>query len=125
MTQATTNSPETRGKGIAGLVFRSRRKLATMAALALAALIGYHVMFGQNGVNAYEAKRREAKILDVQLEVARQQNARMKAHVERLQGDPDAIEHEAREHLHYARPGEVIYTVPPAPAARAADTPAP
>lgn len=120
MTQATNNPPETRGKGIAALAFRSRRKIATTAALALAALIGYHVMFGQNGVNAYEAKRREAKILDAQLEIARQQNARMKSHVDRLQNDPDAIEHEAREHLHYARPGEVIYTVPPAAAADAA-----
>lgn len=123
MTQATTNPPETRGQGIAALAFRSRRKIATTAALALAALIGYHVMFGQNGVNAYEAKRREAKILDAQLEIARQQNARTKSHVDRLQNDPDAIEHEAREHLHYARPGEVIYTVPPAPASALADAP--
>jgi cell division protein FtsB len=29
--------------------------------------------------------------------------------------DPDAIEHEAREKLHYARPGEVIYTLPEPP----------
>jgi cell division protein FtsB len=27
---------------------------------------------------------------------------------------PDAIEHEAREKLHYAKPGEVIYTLPAA-----------
>jgi cell division protein FtsB len=116
MTQLTKNPPEERGRGIVALAFRSRRKIATAAALALAALIGYHVMFGQNGITAYEAKRKEAKMLDEQLEVSRQQNARLKAHVERLKSDPDAIEHEAREQLHYARPGEVIYTVP-APAA--------
>ncbi len=118
MTQLTNNSPEERGKGIAALVFRSRRKIATTAALALAASIGYHVMFGQNGLAAYEAKRREARALDEQLQVARQQNARLKAHVDRLQNDPAAIEHEAREQLHYARPGEVIYTVPAAPGAK-------
>jgi cell division protein FtsB len=28
-----------------------------------------------------------------------------------LKSDPDAIEYEAREKLHYARPGEVIYTL--------------
>ena len=116
MTQLTNNPPEERGKGIAALAFRSRRKIATAAALGLAALIGYHVMFGQTGITAYEAKRKEAKMLDEQLEVSRQQNARLKAHVERLKSDPDAIQHEAREQLHYARPGEVIYTVP-APAA--------
>jgi cell division protein FtsB len=118
MTQSTNNSPEERGKGIAGFVFRSRRKIATTAALALAASIGYHVMFGQNGITAYEAKRREARMLDEQLQVAREQNARLKAHVERLQNDPAAIEHEAREQLHYAKPGEVIYTVPAAPGAK-------
>ena len=116
MTQLTNSSAEERGPGFLAFLFRSRRKLATAAALALAAMIGYHVMFGQNGVTAYEAKRKEAKMLDAQLEVARQQNARMKAHVERLRDDPAAIEHEAREQLHYARPGEVIYTVPAAPA---------
>jgi len=39
----------------------------------------------------------------------------LEAAVERLKKDPDAIEHEAREKLHYARPGEVIYTLPPDP----------
>jgi cell division protein FtsB len=38
--------------------------------------------------------------------------------VDRLQSDPNAIEHQAREELHYTRPGEVIYTLPDAPAAK-------
>jgi cell division protein FtsB len=29
-----------------------------------------------------------------------------------LQADPKAIEKEAREQLHYARPGEVVYVEP-------------
>jgi cell division protein FtsB len=29
-----------------------------------------------------------------------------------LKSDPNAIEHQAREELHYTRPGEVIYTLP-------------
>ena len=41
-----------------------------------------------------------------------QENARLKDHIEKLRSDPDAIEHEAREKLHYAKPGEVIYTLP-------------
>jgi len=32
--------------------------------------------------------------------------------VERLKSDPDAIEHEAREKLHYAKPNEVIVAMP-------------
>ena len=47
---------------------------------------------------------------------ADQENARLRVRVEKLKSDPDAIEREAREKLHYARPGEVIYTLPPDPA---------
>jgi cell division protein FtsB len=39
----------------------------------------------------------------------------LRARIERLKSDPDAIEHEAREKLHYAKPGEVIYTLPAEP----------
>jgi cell division protein FtsB len=44
------------------------------------------------------------------------ENERLKGHVNRLESDPDAIEQQAREELHYTRPGEVIYTLPSAPA---------
>jgi cell division protein FtsB len=30
----------------------------------------------------------------------------------RLESDPNAIEHQEREELHYTRPGEVIYALP-------------
>jgi cell division protein FtsB len=33
--------------------------------------------------------------------------------VDLLKSDPDAIEHEARERLHYAKPNEVIVALPP------------
>ena len=36
----------------------------------------------------------------------------MRQHIDHLNSDPDAIEREAREKLHYAKPGEVIYTLP-------------
>jgi cell division protein FtsB len=39
-----------------------------------------------------------------------QENARLDQHVKALKTDPDAIEREARDRLHYARPGEVIWT---------------
>jgi cell division protein FtsB len=45
------------------------------------------------------------------------ENDRLHGHVDRLQNDPGAIEHEAREELHYTRAGEVIYTLPNAPSA--------
>ena len=93
-------------------VYNGRRKVATGAAGFLALTVGYHVVFGQNGLTAYQAKRRDARDLQVQVEDLKRDNERLKAHVDRLTNDPDAIEHEAREELHYTRPGEVIYTMP-------------
>jgi cell division protein FtsB len=94
----------------------SWRKVATVAAAVLAVGLGYHVMFGQNGLTAYEQKRVEARTLEQQLKSLERENGQLKGHVDRLQSDPNAIEHQAREELHYTRPGEVIYTLPDFPA---------
>ena len=96
-------------------VYGLRRKVATAAAAALAVALGYHVVFGQNGLIAYKQKREETRTLDGQLESLRRENEQLRDHTDRLQGNPDAIEHQAREELHYARPGEVIYTLPTRP----------
>ncbi|MEO6803483.1 MAG: septum formation initiator family protein [Granulicella sp.] len=83
--------------------------------MLLAIGLGYHVIFGHNGLTAYEQKRQNAVMLDKELGTLGHENDLLKSHVERLQNDPSAIEHQAREELHYARPGEVIYTLPVAP----------
>jgi len=103
----------------AGFAYRMRRRIATAAAIALAVFLGYHVIFGQNGITAYEQKRLEDKDLQKQIQQLQDENSRMKDHVDHLQNDPDAIEHEARARLHYTRPGEVIYTLNDKPAADA------
>jgi len=74
--------------------------------------MGYHVIFGQNGLTVYQQKRQDARTLDGQLHNLQRENELLKGHVDRLQNDPNAIEHQAREELHYTRPGEVIYTMP-------------
>jgi len=95
-----------------------RRRIATAAAVLLAVFLGYHVIFGQNGVTAYQQKRLEDKDLQKQIQQLQEENARMKDHVDHLQNDPDAIEHEARARLHSTRAGEVIYTLNDKPADR-------
>ena len=95
------------------------RKVATGAAALLALAMGYHVIFGQNGLTAYQQKRQDAQSLDRQLHSLQKENEQLKGHVERLKSDPSAIEHQAREELHYTRPGEVIYTIPASPGASA------
>lgn len=89
-----------------------RRKVATVAAAALALGVGYHVVFGANGLTVYEQKRQETHQLNRQMQDLQLENDRLKGHVDRLQSDPNAIEHQAREELHYTRPGEVIYALP-------------
>ena len=88
------------------------RKVATCAAALLALGLGYHVIFGQNGLTAYQQKRLDAQSLGRQLNSLERENEALKGHVDRLQHDPNSIEHQAREELHYTRPGEVIYTLP-------------
>jgi len=98
------------------------RKIATGAAALLALSMGYHVIFGQNGLTAYQQKRQDAQSLDRQLRSLQKENDQLKGHVDRLKSDPNAIEHQAREELHYTRPGEVIYTLPSAPSPSGAAT---
>jgi cell division protein FtsB len=110
----------------ASFAYRMRRRIATAAAVALAVFLGYHVIFGHDGVTAYQQKRVEDKELQKQIQQLQDENGRMKDHVDHLQNDPDAIEHEARERLHYTRPGEVIYTLNDKPADKtAAPSPSP
>lgn len=116
MAAAETKYAGTSRSGIAarllGLASGNWRKAITVAAAFLAIAVGYHVVFGQNGLTVYEQKRHDTKSLETQLKTLQHENELLKGHVERLQSDPGAIEHQAREELHYTRPGEVIYTLP-------------
>lgn len=90
----------------------ARHKLATAGVGALLLVMGYHVLFGVNGVVAYQQKRKESRELQQQIESLEQQNDSLQQQIKALKYNPQAIEKEAREHLRYARPGEVIYTLP-------------
>lgn len=95
-------------------VYLWRRRAATFATGTLALVMAYGVVFGHNGVTAFMHKRAEARELQQQMQQLQKENERLTEHIDRLQSDPDAIEHEAREELHYTRAGEVIYTLPDA-----------
>ncbi len=96
-----------------------------MAAGLLALGMGYGVVFGHNGLTAFAKKREETRTLQQQTQQLQTENERLRGHVERLQNDPSAIEHQAREELHYTRAGEVIYTLPAAPASAPKPLPPP
>jgi len=90
----------------------NRRRIGTVSAVAFALLLAWHAVNGRNGLTSWQQKREDNKALAQEIEQLTQENARLSQHVDRLKSDPGAIEHEARERLHYARPNEMIYALP-------------
>ena len=95
------------------------RPMGTVVAIGLALLLTWHVINGNHGLSIWQQKRAEDRELQKEIRDIQRENAQLRQQIERLKSDPGAIEHEAREKLHYAKPGEVIYTLPaqPQPAA--------
>ena len=90
---------------------------------AFVSLLAFHVIFGPNGMIVYQQKRSEFKTLDSEINSLQAENDRLNQRIKALKTDPKTIEKEAREQLRYAKPGEVIYSLPaekpPVPAATA------
>jgi len=103
------------GVRAADWVQRIWRPFGTAIAVILALLVTWHVIHGKHGLSVWQHERSEDKQLRQQIQQLQQENAAMKDRIQHLKNDPDAIEREAREKLHYAKPGEVIYTLPAAP----------
>jgi cell division protein FtsB len=96
-------------------VFSWRRKLGTAIAGVLAVWILFHVLLGANGMVAYGKKRAESKTLEQDVNKLQKENEALQKEVDALKTDPAAIEREAREQLHYTKPGEVVYVAPAPP----------
>jgi cell division protein FtsB len=101
-------------------LLRAWRPAGTVVMVGLALLLTWHVINGKHGLSVWQQKRIEDRQLQQEIQDLQQENAHLREHIERLKSDPDAIEHEAREKLHYAKPGEVIYTLPAQPQTPAA-----
>ena len=96
-------------------ILRAWRPAGTALAVVLALMLGWHVVNGKHGLSVWQQMRAEDRQLQREIKDLQQENAQLRTRIEHLKSDPDAIEHEAREKLHYAKPGEVIYTLPPQP----------
>jgi cell division protein FtsB len=92
---------------------RAWRPAATVLAVLLALALTGHVVNGPHGLQVWRQKRAQDLQLRKDIQQLDDENARLRQRIEHLKSDPEAIEHEAREKLHYAKPGEVIYTLPP------------
>ncbi len=111
--------PPSVSQRVVGSIARVWRPAGSVLAVVLALLLTWHVINGKHGLSVWQQKRVEDRQLRKEIDSLEQENARLRQRVEKLKTDPHAIEREAREKLHYAKPGEVIYTLPapsPAPA---------
>lgn len=95
------------------VIFTLRRRIATGGILVLTAWLFLHIVFGANGMVVYKQKRAEIDDLQKQVNSLQQENQSYSEQIKSLKTDPKAIEKEAREALHYTRPGEVVYVAPP------------
>jgi cell division protein FtsB len=91
------------------------RRLGTSAAILLIVAVLLHAMFGANGMVVYRQKRGEMQSLQSEVERLQKDNDLRVDQIKSLKSDPAAIEKEAREQLHYTRPGEMVYVAPEVP----------
>ena len=108
-------SPRPLSARAADVAARVWRPAGSVLAVGLALLLGWHVVNGKHGLSVWQQKRVEDRQLRKEIDSLQQENARLRERVQKLRSDPHAIEREAREKLHYAKPGEIIYSLPPDP----------
>lgn len=102
--------------------YGNRRRLGTVVVSGLAVWLFLHVTFGANGMMVYQQKRNELREMRSDVDALEKQNQQYLQQINSLKTDPKAIEREAREQLHYAKPGEVVYVSPVAPPVSQAPT---
>src|SRR5947209_18387588 len=93
---------------IGELFQRNRRRVATVAVAVMTCFVAYHAVWGANGWVVYQRKRIEFRELQHRVQAMQEENQRLARENKGLKSDPESIEREAREQLHYTKPGEVV-----------------
>jgi cell division protein FtsB len=91
---------------------RHRRRMATFGVALVACWSAYVAVWGANGMVMYRHKRTEYHVLQQKIKAMQEENERLARENRALRSEPSAIEKEAREQLHYTKPGEVVYVRP-------------
>jgi cell division protein FtsB len=91
--------------------------------LALLAL-GIHDVFGAHGYLAMRRSEKQIEQLRGEIDRLNRENQDLSQNVSALKSDPRAIEKIAREEMGLARPGEMIFKMPAAPADGKSNPPA-
>jgi cell division protein FtsB len=90
-----------------------RNAIFVMALLSLALLV--HEIFGRNGYMTLRREKKEYTRLQQQIQTLAEQNQHLEQKIDALKNNPDAVEKQARDQLHLAKPGELIYMLPARP----------
>lgn len=93
--------------------FFRRHGVALLAAGVLLLLV--HDVFGDRGFLAMRRSQKEIEQLEQEISRLNEENQRITGEIEALKTDPAAIERIARDEMGLARPGELVFTLPPKP----------
>ena len=101
--------------GLKRLDWRSEnfQRSVVLGGVLLTFALMVHGVFGANGLLTLRQKQREYQSLRLQIQQLQQDNQRLQQQVQGLRSNPETIGRYAREELHMARPGEVIYMLSP------------
>jgi cell division protein FtsB len=80
--------------------------------LLVSVVLIVHEIFGANGYLVLRQQQKERQDLQQKLEQLQRENDQLEKQIKALKSDPAAIERLAREQMHLAKPGEMIYTLP-------------
>jgi cell division protein FtsB len=87
-----------------------RNAIFVMALLSLIMLM--HEIFGRNGYMTLRRQKKEYSGLQKQIQAISNQNQQLEQKIKALKNNPEAVEKQARDQLHLAKPGELIYMLP-------------
>lgn len=87
-----------------------RNAIFVMALLSLVMLM--HEIFGRNGYMTLRSEKKQFIGLQKQIQTTSEENKKLEQKIQALKNNPEAVEKQARDQLHLARPGEIIYMLP-------------
>ncbi|HKT10944.1 MAG TPA: septum formation initiator family protein [Terriglobia bacterium] len=87
-----------------------RNAIFVMALLSLVMLM--HEIFGRNGYMTLRSEKKQFTGLQKQIQTTSEENKKIEQKIQALKSNPEAVEKQARDQLHLARPGEIIYMLP-------------
>lgn len=93
--------------------FLRRRGSVVMGFVLFALLV--HDVFGDHGFLAMRRAQKEVAQLQQEIQQLNEENSRLSEQVKALKTDPRIIERIAREEMGLAKPGELIFKMPPKP----------